>query len=80
MVEAFPDMIIIPASSFFMGSGAGHILYNDVRVPGNVLGHMAGENARVLIVKAARGKTNDDADGFVLVERRSLSLCRAAAK
>jgi hypothetical protein len=54
-------------------AGTGHILHDDVRVSGNVFGHVTRKNPRVLVVETAGGKADDDADRLTLVKRRGLS-------
>ena len=51
--------------------------------PGNMLAHVAGENARILVIETAGGEADDDPNGFVFVEGRRLgagSRCHERAK
>jgi hypothetical protein len=48
--------------------GARHILHDDVRVTGDVLIHMGGENASPLIVQRSSRGTDVHGDGLPLIE------------
>jgi hypothetical protein len=47
---------------------ARHVVDDDRRVAGNVLGEMAGDKARVLIVTAAGRKSDHDAHRLALIK------------
>ena len=53
-------------------AGARHVLHDDRRIAGKVPAHVAGEQTSILVVEAAGGEADDDANGFVFVERRRI--------
>jgi hypothetical protein len=55
---------------------AGHVLDDGLRVSGDVLDYVGGNNTRPLIVESAGSRAGDDPDGLSLVERLLLTVAR----
>ena len=49
-------------------AGSGHVVHNDPGVPGNVLGEMAGDEARVLVIASTSGEADNNSQGLAAVE------------
>jgi hypothetical protein len=50
-------------------SGAGHVLHDECWITGNIFSHVVDDEPRPEIVKVARRRADDDANGFALVKR-----------
>lgn len=53
-------------------AGAGHVLNDHFRIAGDIFRDITSEQTRPTIVKAARGESDDDLDGFALIKWRCL--------
>src|SRR5262249_2358887 len=63
----------------YCAARSGHILRNDIRVPGNIFSDETRHVARPQIVTAACGGTDDEPDGLPLVVRSLSEQIRAPA-
>jgi hypothetical protein len=63
-----PAIAVVNVVSGLQSAGARHVLHDDAGLAGNVIGEMAREQTRILVIAAARAETDHDADGLAFVE------------
>jgi hypothetical protein len=59
----------------YHGSGAGHVLGDEIRLTGDIFAHVSSKDSGPAVVKSTRCRAHHNANGFAFVE--GLGLCPA---